>query len=1802
MLLNQLVTINQAALVANAVSFELMDDPDKNLRLCRGFVFNYDSDPKKLKTSTIGVLYAVRQSFHSPNEPNIHLMVQDYGKGKSHFALAIANFFQKPNGSSEVDGILKQIEYSTSSNNYILENLKLYKKQGKNLVICLSGDKPIDLKKHFLQALRKSLEAEGITDSIGQQICKAPLQYLENLNTQQRQAAEAYLKEKENPEGDLDTIMELLREDNYQVISRVKEISRQLTGTGLPLDFDVDIDVEEILSNVITRLCTGENRLFQGILILFDELYNYLQLWANDPVRAGSTTLQGITNICERFKGKIALLSFSQRRPKSVSPSKHLEDYNRLASRLELLPATYEPAASLELVLYHLLVQQDKTSIWQDFFQKWRDTLTALNTEIYQNRTANYYKSRNWEPPKFFTQITLGCFPLHPLTSYLLCNLDFTQGRTAIQFVQTDVTEFIQEQPVETNNSVNFIYPITLVDAFADNFQSSDYSAYSAYIYAHDSIVASADIEELTVLKALFLYYASVSVGKLTKLNSERHEKLLGLLTGMSESKLKEILEKLSKEREVIYYNAADNAYRFYSGGVSIQDLRKRIEEEVGNKRPGIERVREFCQSNLRLFGASINVTPTQFVDQNKLNGSDWLFKCEVYTAANLRKVLNNQQSQTDEIGTVAYVVAETSEELVSLKSEMNQLLTLPASDLTSIKRKIAVAVASQPVEEIARLLLMLEYAKRKSVQEFGAALTQLQQQLEQQINNKIKELFNSCTYYCHVLDKVPVGDRTNSSRVTSILLQDLYPLVAPQEKNDKIALKSTKGGEIIGYTCKLLLNNDKSQVFPNKSYNNLIESVFVKSWRMLKLDSGSKYSVQVPIQANVKAAWDKISDLTKLGNKSEKIIDIAKIWETLSKPPYGYNEYTFTILFAGWLVFHRSEVFLKGGFGIPQKSSEQVTILTKPVKDWTSTNIFDKPKDFIQKWVLNKYRPLLIRRQPITCPEVPNSVNYDQAQQFIIEIDDYLSNVPDPGKVHEITDIKQKLSNGVKGINQRLTPVSQAESLFCVENSAVDIEQLLQICTELQDKIPVISEKSLSIHPTTQQETKREEVLQVAIEKIGDIIEDKIQQVQSLRIEADCTDYQANINKLISLIQSANYLPSRFIEQLQNSLTSANNKLLEITEQSKNDSCLQQIQRLYNNISSLATQSEYLDAQTQIENLVATVPVAREKDIYKNIIRDLVAKQEALIQKIYDWENQYSQTMSRSSAMQLNTSINKEINRFTDEEGKQRLNNLLRRIENIILQRETEEEESEDIHDIIAGAERKLQDTKNVKKLSDAFTAYRDLNQLKLPPIIKIAALKNKPTELENLKSQGYDAILQRLMQIIEKSKQPINQDSDYEQLKSSLQKSKEFVATCDDFQRLITELQEAEENLQTQYEEFKKQQQDEQKLNYIRQNTPSKANTIHLCEDAITNINTLKNDFYYPDKYISEVDKIIQEFANRITTFKHKLHSLQERLSAVKNSQEIDSIKKEYAQLIFVFKSSTEYPNYQQLQAEIDSLSEDLELIRNWESLYQQSNSIASCDRALTTIDNEQDSLHNLERFRQQLEQLQTNLRQRKQGYIGKLDELYGKLSNIKTQKEAQKLQGEITSKSSYYRESQEEERYQSICSEIQLVSNLLQISATQKADTVQACQAEKERLLKWRSEAGEVTVIVQTRFDSMIALLEQSQQQIENQQRDAARKWLEGLEAQSQPLKYTETVNKLDNANELLKQIKKQKHQYEQILQAEQKQVLEQIIHNCVEIQNQDKESKIITLFQELPREQRENLIKKLTQYLSGTTEEF
>jgi len=1643
---------------------------------------------------------------------------------------------------------LQQIEYATSSTNSVLEGLRLYKQRGRHLVICLSGDKPIDLRKHFLHTLRKALESEGIVDSIAQQICKQPLQYLERLDAKQRDAAEAYLKRLGNPEGDVAMLMELLQEDNYQIIPRIKEICYHQVGFNP--DFEADVDVEALLTDLVTRLCLGENPHFQGILILFDELYNYLQLWASDPIGAGSTAIQNITNICERFKGRVALISFAQRRLSGVIPSKNVEDYNRLASRLELLPSTYEPAASLELVLSGLLSQQSQTAAWHEFRSKWDDTLRAENTTAYENRTANYYRNRNWSFQKFHEHIGLGCFPLHPITSYLLCNLNFTHGRTAIQFVQDEVKRFLAEQPAEKDGNLNYIYPVALVDAFESDFSrpqsNPEYPRlFADYRYAVNKLQVSADADpnEIIILKALFLFHASGS--KLAKSDREKHEEILSLLAGISVVKVKTALDKLRLVREVVYHNPASNTYQFYSGGIDPEALRRRIREETANTPISINKVEEHCLVKIKHYVGS-ETFPTQFIEENRLCSEDWQFQNKVYSVARFRQALFSDQTlrTTDALGIVAYVMAETSEETLALRCEIDQLLAQ-----SHLKGQMVVAIAVQPAGELARLLLEFENAEKKSVQEFGVALTQLQEQYKKQIHNSTSDLFKSCTYHCHIQEKIPTGDRTHPTRILSAVLQDRYPLVPPVEKIDKMVVKKGgKGGEIIGYTAKRLLEDDlRPQAFPQQSYANTIDPVFVKSWRLLQKTS-QKYSVIVPTHPKIAAAWNEISEMMTLDEQSEKSVEITKIWKTLSSPPYGYNEYTFTLLFAGWLAYYRAEVWLKGSFGIPQKQSDQIAVKTEPITTWAGTNILDKPKEFVNKWIEN-YQPRLIRRKPVPEVIIPASVDYELAQQLIQQIDNFLSSgVHASTKVNEHHQKRELLTAGVERIDELMEPVLRAETLLKVSlSSQADIEPFVRLYTDIQLQTSINVIDGLSINFTEQQQGQRKQTLQAIIERIGQAVEVESERYQSLHTEADCGAYKANIQHIIFQIRQITDLPSRFIEILQDALRNVERIQGEIEEQRKVDAFLSQIQGLYDTLSNNATQDEYRHIQAEIEKLVEGIPTAKNIDRYRNITQALEEKQDGLIRQVAHWESQYSPTILKAQAVQLSQEINRQLDRFTDETSKQRLNELLKHLENIILEHESEEQEEEQLQAIISNARRKSQDITTLKNLSDAFQAYQELSQLTLPTTAKSTSLEEKQNQLETIKSEGYRVISGKFSQIIEGCNRRLNQTSEFEQLKSWVQRSQTLVASCDEFAAIRNSLEEAERNLEAQYQDLQQRLKDTQTLQAIRQHTLAKANTIYLCEEAIAAIENLRKELNFSEQLSPEIDKLLCGFRDKIANHNRNLQSLRDRLPSVKNYKQVGHIRDEYAKLDLIFKDSSDYPAYLQLQEQIRLLEEDLERILRLESLCQQSQSITACDDALKAVSNERESLRCLDRFGQKLLEFEELLRGKKQGYINYLDQLQGKLASVATLKEAHQLQRELGEKSAYYRESQEQKRYELLSLEVNQLVNLLQIAETQKVNTVQSCQTEIERLLQWRDTTEKIAPIVQTLLESLLQKLEQTRQQIQEQQKRTTTNWVEALENQvSQLEQLPDAVSRLDAASQLLKQIKNQRSKHDEILQ--------------------------------------------------------
>ncbi|HEY9809365.1 MAG TPA: hypothetical protein V6D13_08480 [Halomicronema sp.] len=169
--------------------------------------------------------------------------------------------------------------------------------------------------------------------------------------------------------------------------------------------------------------------------------------------------------------------------------------------------------------------------------------------------------------------------------------------------------------------------------------------------------------------------------------------------------------------------------------------------------------------------------------------------------------------------------------------------------------------------------------------------------------------------------------------------------------------------------------------------------------------------------------------------------------------------------------------------------------------------------------------------------------------------------------------------------------------------------------------------------------------------------------------------------------------------------------------------------------------------------------------------------------------------------------------------------------------------------------------------------------------------------------------------------SNQKLQHIQEYEAQKIQLQNSLQLLSNYPDFSDLKNLLSNALNRLKIQREQLEKQQQDHQIIQQIRSHKPAPSTTLHQCEIAIQEIEKQTARLQFPQDYQTEIDQLLQTFKNQIISHQNKLQQIQEQI-ADENSITLDNIQIEYAKLDSIFKDSSHYQAYQQLQQQIDQL----------------------------------------------------------------------------------------------------------------------------------------------------------------------------------------------------------------------------------------------------------------------------------------
>jgi len=158
------VKIDEHAQFRNDVQLAHYDDPDLNLGLVNSYIFTFvapgESEP------SIGIIEKVLTALSNPIHENRMVAIANYGHGKSHLALVLANYFGKDFTSPELRAILEKIEHNANQP-AIAQRYKTYRQNNAPcLIVRLRGDMQRNLREQFMQALEQALNEHSQTQNI----------------------------------------------------------------------------------------------------------------------------------------------------------------------------------------------------------------------------------------------------------------------------------------------------------------------------------------------------------------------------------------------------------------------------------------------------------------------------------------------------------------------------------------------------------------------------------------------------------------------------------------------------------------------------------------------------------------------------------------------------------------------------------------------------------------------------------------------------------------------------------------------------------------------------------------------------------------------------------------------------------------------------------------------------------------------------------------------------------------------------------------------------------------------------------------------------------------------------------------------------------------------------------------------------------------------------------------------------------------------------------------------------------------------------------------------------------------------------------------------------------------------------------------------------------------------------------------------------------------------------------------------------------------------------------------------------
>jgi len=764
----------------------LRDDLD-NLTKAAGFL------PTRRGTE---ILFDAGDNVHPTAGQRSRLITGTYGTGKSHLALVLANLYRGHDGQGALAPVFEKVRSKWRGEAERLHEQLSYVKR-PFLLVLLEGDMG-SLNDALLRALNTALiEQEDLRDMMPRTVFTAAARRVADLKENHPEAYRILEQEVERRElvsaAALVAQLEKLRRDAYEEFCEIHKVA----CAGAEFVPHQMMTPSEVYSEVAKEVRRSGK--YEGIVIFWDEFGRYMERMVDDPRSDESEAVQRFADTCNNSgQAQIHLylichrslqeyVELSRMRRGLADTRARQEDWIKVSRRFTEMEMRTSDEETFELI--DLVVVQDTGADgWKRLVESYRDDLDERTQRAWDLRLFPEFDRQ-----KVHNTVTLGSFPLHPMTAYCLPRLSqlVAQNEATLFTFLSDtgshtLGEFVRKAvlPTEADAPLPTVPVDMLWEYFNEQIEDDPRTRQVHRRFRQaDAKVAADDTLSKRVVRV---------IGVLEVIESDRVSATEDVLAyalaidARERARLSEALARLSaSDVQAMVRRRADNSYRFYRG--VGEDMAEKLASVVRERGPHVNPIKHLNEDVRAALKLDTHIPATNYSDQHFIERQLSIEMIAPTALSNLRPWLSNLGQGDFVDGYALIVLADDSGEIKEAEAAAEQLAQ---------HKQLVIAIPREPVrvEELLREHEGLSYLRKtqqaiygeggEQADEWEAWFKDRSEALRDVLGNLLNPDARALEWYWKGEHRADVRSRGTLRQLASDVMEEVFPLT-PTVRHD---------------------------------------------------------------------------------------------------------------------------------------------------------------------------------------------------------------------------------------------------------------------------------------------------------------------------------------------------------------------------------------------------------------------------------------------------------------------------------------------------------------------------------------------------------------------------------------------------------------------------------------------------------------------------------------------------------------------------------------------------------------------------------------------------------------------------------------------------------------------------------------------------------------------------------------------------------------------------------------------------------------------------------------------------------